>query len=353
MINLSKWIFCVVNFCSFAFWDKVVDFGKNILGSAAQAFGGSVGGAAANYVIGAPDPAYTQEEIKEQITLGNQLDLSNQKEMFDYRINQGVEAGMTPYEMYMGPAAGAGGGTTGSGQTLGNAASQKNVAAIQAQQQQRNQFAQNATALAQTKMQTDAQRDVAEISAGVQTRGQDIDQAIREGALELDRERLNKIDLPQAAATLKKTEQETRKLINEVVTSNPKFLTAMKQLSMGHQNLLVELFLRDQKISLSDPDSFMSKSAEERAAILTKLIALSSNVYSEAKGAASLGKEGGTSNPVDKAADWIANIFPTGEGIEQTGALPNKPVLGNYGPKKRGRGYLPRYKNFSRDFPGR
>ena len=339
-----------------SFLDSVIDAGKDILGAGAQALGGSLGGAAGNIILGSPEPDYSQAEILEQITLGNNLDIKNQKEMFDYRINQGVDAGMTPYEMYMGPAAGAGGGTTGSGQTLGNGAISKNQAQIQAEMQQRSLVANNTTALAQTKMQTDAQRDVAEIQAGTQKRGQDLQKQIADNVLSLNKRELDEVKIPQAGAQVGLSKQQLLTEINKTATSTPQFQMAMKQLSMGPANLLVELTLRDRGISLGD-DSFMKLSEAERADILKDLVAMASSTYIEFSGVQSA-----TEGAVEKTGNTVVDIITrlmtgSGSGIQATeqSKMTNPKTLGNYGPSKRGRknSWLPVYKNFNKDFPGR
>lgn len=236
----------------------------------------------------------SQRFAQENLKLGNRLDMANQKEMFDYRINQGVEAGMTPYEMYMGPAAGGGGGTSGSGQMLGNQASQSSMQAAQMSQQaalQKQQLGMTtATELAKTKMQTDAQKDVAKIQTGATERGQDIQKEIADNILNMDKQRFNQIQLPETAANLKIKKQELLKTTNQVATSDPAFQTAMKQLSMGPANLLVELTMRHHGIALNDK-SFMALPSKQREAILQEILALSSSTYTEGKGAAALGGE--------------------------------------------------------------
>ena len=76
---------------------------------------GNMFGKAVDYGMTKRGTDQAQAHARGKLILGNRLDLANQQKMFDYRIRKGQEAGMTPYEMYMGPAAGAGGGTTGSG----------------------------------------------------------------------------------------------------------------------------------------------------------------------------------------------------------------------------------------------
>lgn len=245
----------------------------------------------------------TGEQALDQITLGNEMDLSNQKDMFDYRINQGIAAGMTPYEMYMGPAAGAGGGTTGSGQTLGNAANQRGIALQQAQQQNsqqnrllKQQSAENnadrLTTLAQTAIQAKTQKDVAEVQAGTATRGQDIDERVQmarqelereiaEGQLNLGRDQFN-ANVQRIAVQNALDLKQVEKLVNDIATSHPDFVMRLKQLTMGKENMIVEYFQRHHKINLYEPESFMSLPYKEREALVAKMINIGSPLYAAA-----------------------------------------------------------------------
>lgn len=279
------------------------------------------------------------KRTRNAMKLGNQLDMQNQKEMYDYRIQSGLDAGMTPYEMYVGSSAGgAGGGTTGSGATLGNAASQQGMQAAEAQNQlymQRQQqeydresrTADRMTQLMMTKMQTDTQKDVANINAGTQQRGQDIQKEIADNVLSLNQRELEDVKIPQAAAAVNLSKQQLQTEINKTATSSAKFQTAMKQLSMGPANLLVELTLRDEGISLND-DSFQKLSDKDRKRILDKLVALSSSVYIETSGVTSA-----IEKPINTAGDWLVDLiveFMTKrKGIESTNAPANTPNLGN------------------------
>jgi multidrug efflux pump subunit AcrA (membrane-fusion protein) len=183
------------------------------------------------------------------------------------------------------------------------------------------------TALQQTKMQTDAQKEIASQQVGATTRGQDIQKAIAEGRLNLDRDTY-KLNVKSASANIRKTEQETAKLINETATSDKKFVTAMKQLSMGPANLLVELTMRHNGIALNDK-SFMSLPVKKREAILAQILALSSSTYTEGKGVEALGSGAAESSLVDSFLD----LLPFDTESEMTLPEQRRPSLG-----RRGRG---------------
>ena len=323
-------------------WGKV---GTATLGALGAGVGGSAGASLGMSLLGSDGSgdfdfgetemnalSFQKKIAKKQMKYGNKLDMKNQKEMFDYRINRGLKHGMTPYEMFMGPAAGAGGGTSGSGQTLGNAATQaaNSIRAAKAQSDiaEREGQRDRATSLMQTAMQTKAQTDVAHINAGTQTRGQDIQKEIADNVLSLNQRELEEVKIPQAAQALKLSKQQLQTEINKTATSAPKFQQAMKQLSMGPANLLVELTLRDEGISLSD-DSFNKLSDSDRKRILDKLVALSSSLYVETAGATSAVAE-----PVkavgDNIVDFITRLIVGSKGgIELTNAPPNSPSLGS------------------------
>ena len=307
-----------------------------------MSFWGAIGGGIAGALFGQSSGSRKREMRRanryttQQMQLGNQMDLANQKDMFNYRMDYGRNRGLTDYELFMGPAAGAGGGTSGSGQTLGNAASQQAVSQAQLKQQNDNQIRQlgiqAATGLQQTKMQTDAQKEVAKIQAGVSERGQDIQKEVADNVLSLNTRELNDVKIPQAAAQLNLSRQQLKTEINKTATSSEKFQKEMKQLSMGPANLLVELTMRDKGISLAD-DSFMKLSEEQRQEILTELLAMASTLYVEASGFDTVTEKvkGKTDKAANSIADLIAQLIVNatgGSGIEATNAPPNVPKLG-------------------------
>lgn len=264
-------------------------------------------------------------QSERNVVLGHQYDNQFTLEKEQALYDRARERGITPTEYYGSSApGGAAAANTGAGQVLGNADTQEALQARDQKFQMFNKMLDRTTALQQTKMQTDAQRDVADKQVGATTRGQDIQKAIADGRLKLD-QATYLINLRESAANIKKTEQETAKLINEVVTSTPRFVTMMKQLSMGPTNLLVELTMRHHGLSLSDK-SFESLPVEKRKKILAQILALSSSTYTESQGAAAaLG--GSMESAGDKIAEWIADLFDTGDGIEATEEPP--PVLGS------------------------
>jgi hypothetical protein len=224
------------------------------------------------------------------VKLGNELDMANQKEMYDYRIQQGKAAGMTDYEMFMGPAAGAGGGTTGSGQTLGNQPAQLAANATQAA----NARLQAQTQLGTAMIQANAQRDVAKTQAEATTGAAgitadatqykaELEYKIKHKQLVLDEKQYQK-DLAIAAANINKTNQEAAKLINETATSDPKFVQMMRRLQMGPQNILVEYAINKYGFNPLDPESVKKSTDEMKRNFLTLVLGYDSRIAKEAFG---------------------------------------------------------------------
>jgi hypothetical protein len=226
----------------------------------------------------------TQRYVRQNMRLGNQLDMDNQKAMFDYRIDQGLEHGMTPYEMFMGPAAGAGGGTSGSGAVLGNAAAQSGMQRSQLAQQRMLQGQQILGNLAVTKMQTEAQKEIAGMQVGATERGQDIQKMIADNQLVLDWNSYH-IALSRLSIDQAKAPHEIDKLINEVSTSKPKFIKYMKYLTMGADNMLATMLLGDK--SLED----IANDPEARKQFVSLALAYQSQALKEGKGIEILGED--------------------------------------------------------------
>jgi hypothetical protein len=262
------------------------------------------------------------ERALERTILGNDLDMENQKEMFDYRINQGKEAGLTPYEMFMGPAGGAGGGTTGSGSVLGNQPGQLAAAQMQAraqaasnrtellaaQMQNRTQLAQSAISaaaqLGTAKIQSGANIESSNISADASKYKTDLDFLMNSRKLALTRERFNRIDLPQAAANIGKTYQETKELINRVATSDPEFMVMMKRLQMGPQNVLVEYAINNFGFNPLDKESVQNASNEKKRNFLGLVLGSQSVAVREA-----FGTSMGLGMGYGQAKDTLGNMF--------------------------------------------
>ena len=259
-------------------------FGKSVLGSAGDAIAGAVGGYLGNQINPGASQAFSKEDYGWQ--LGK--DRQSARKMEQYNWQQAQERGLTAQEFYGSGAAG-NTGTSSASNVLGNSADQVQQQNRAHTQEMIQRAMDRNKDLQQTKMQTDAAVKTAEIQAGASRYSSDTQKAIADGRLELDTNTYKYVNLPRVAAQNGLTIAETRKKINEIATSDPKFVTMMKQLSMGADNLTVEFFLRHHKINLADPESFSGLSPDKREELLGALLAIRSNVASEYAGATSIG----------------------------------------------------------------
>jgi hypothetical protein len=263
-----------------SFIDGVKDFGKQVLGSAADAVGGAAGASVVDAVLG-NDPI---GEAENAVQHGAGVDVDTFKRIHKFKYKFGRRKGMTPTELL-----GNGGGMSG---TAGGAATSTLGNQAAASEMQQNQLRMTlGTELAKTRMQTDAQRDIAEMQAGVTRRGQDITQSIEDKKLLFKVREFEEVTLPQAAETLKLTEQQTLKQINDVATSTPEFLRAMKLLTMSAENLLATFLINGQPYDITDPKALAKMSHEERSALLTTMVGVTSHTYREATGIQEKGKD--------------------------------------------------------------
>lgn len=336
---------------------KILGNGGGALGGAiGTAFGGPIGGAFGSAIggaLGAPsqgsiDRANRQDwenswkYTRKGVTLGNDLDLRNQKEMFDYRINQGLSAGMTPYEMYMGPAGGAGGGTTGSGQVLGNQAGAQQLESQRLNQAdeiaRRENTADRVTDLAKTAMQTEAQKDVAEISAGATlgaagisaeaSRYQaDLVNKIQQGQLDLSTRSFEEDTLPRLAAMLELNEYEVKLKIEQIATNTPKFKRAQLLLQMGVDNTTNTLLQKRFGINPANDEEIQALSEEQFRNVLAVFTAAGSTIHREGQGLLSMNPFGTTPefnlNPLNTPGDpnsTVPTLGSTNSPRYQSGA---------------------------------
>ena len=272
-----------------------------------------------------------------QTVLGNEMDLQNQKEMFDYRIDQGLSHGLTTWEMFLGPAGGAGGGTTNSGQTLGNAANEQIAQTRANKMQMQENAADRATALAQTQMQTNAQTKTAQIAANATTgaaqisaAAQNLKTAIEEKRLALDTRNFEEVILPQASIELDISKEQLEQQINATAQSTPEWNLMMKRLTMGMDNLMVEFVVKTTGIDPTDQKSIDSASLEERKKFLMLTAALSSTAYKEAAGLAEFyGKQTGLKEGLGNALSGTealgreigGQIYQLGNGAKGSAAV--------------------------------
>lgn len=253
--------------------------------------------------------------------MGNRMDMSNQRKMYDYRIKSGLAHGMTPYEMFTGGAAGAGGGTTGTGQTLGNSASQLAQQTMQLGQQQQENEKNRENEIAKAEIQAETAKEVASIQSGATRYSSDqsaqasryqadTNKQIADNKLKLDRERFQYIDLPQAAAQLDLTKAQLSKTINEVATSHKDFVLYMKKLSMGLDNMVAEYLQGNYGFDVTKPETYPG-SEKRRKELLGFLLAIQSGTLKNVEGLKELISQGAEST-LGWAKSFINNSFTLG-----------------------------------------
>ena len=274
---------------------------KKQAGFIGDVFGAILGANSANRQTKSNERVAMQgfEEARNNLILGNEMDLQNQKDMYDFRLGRMRGAGLTPVEMFGSPASGAGGGTTGSGATLGNAASSLAQARMQQSTQANTAYQieglKAITNLAQTKMETDASKEVAgisaeattdaaDISAGATRYSVDINAALKARDLTRLEKELNQVKIPQLAADLKISEQELRIKMNEVATSDPKFVKMLQVMKMGKDNVLTQFLMERHNVDITDGNAIRNMSKKQKMAFVQDMAAYNSIAFQQVSG---------------------------------------------------------------------
>ena len=274
------------------------------------------------------------QESREGLLLGNQLDIDSQKEMFDFRMGRMRQAGLTNVEMFGSPAAGAGGGTSGSGAVLGNAASQRATSQIAANSQMQAQMSQAmlgaGTALEQTKMQTDAQKEVAKIQAGATTgaatisaeSNQKIANIVNDMAQknldlktrEFEEYMLEKLEVEQGVA-----KAQIKKLLNEAEFT-PELKREITKMTMGVSNSVNLMLQKRFGIDVTSEEQMQKLSPQQMKNVLSVFMAADSNLYSEIAGllGAAAGDDDFTLDPVMTDG----NVLPEDSQVPNLGNVP-------------------------------
>ena len=307
------------------------------LGGLGSGFGGAAG---ASIVSGLGPGGDGPSMGRIANALEQEYNAYRRQENWDWR--KAEDRGLTPQEYY-GSAAAGGSAPSGATQTLGNAATQIDV---QKRQAASNAFSQAYAAdisLKQTEMQTDAQKYSADKAAEATLGAAGMSRETGSEANILNRERYENIDLPAARAKLKLTQAETKVRINEATTTMPKFVLALKRLSMGPDNLKAELLQNMKDVDVTNREQIQAMSEEEREEFLAFLIANSSRSNQELEGVLKAG-----AGVID---DWVSVL----DSIFQTYKSGINKLLGNEGIQEapKNAATAPKYENYNRDFPGR
>ena len=286
------------------------NLGNGIMGGFAQSFGTALGGS----LLG--EDGFNKSDL----AYSHHKDIETYKRIRNSNFRFQTKKGLNAYEALMGPQGGGETGPTASGQVLGNAQTAEMQqdradarAAFQAGLDRQMQ-------LQQTKMQTDAQIQAAQIGADAQLGVGMLNRASNIDRMNLDRDVYNNVTLPQAAENLNLTKEQVKKAINEVVTSSPKFVKQKILLQMGVENSIQTLVLNRHKLDITDRASVEALSDNEYDQLYTALLSAQSSVPKTFHGWKDL-------------AVWL-----TGKSLEYTGKLkfPNSQLdsssvnLGNY-----------------------
>ena len=316
--------------------------GNSFASGAGQALGGSV----LQSALGLGEDGFNKSDL----AFAHNKDIQTAKRLYKFTYQHGRRKGLTPFELLgNGMTQANTGGAGSSGSVLGNAAT--------AEMQQERMFAREAaqagfdrqTALEQTRMQTEAQIKTAEIKAGTDIRGQDINAMIAGNKLALDRDQLERIAIPQLANATKLNEQQVLLAINEVANTDPKWIRKKTVMQLGVDNGIQNLILGKLDLDLTNPDQIQSLSDEQYEQALKALLSAASGLGKTSASVESIFER--VFGAMEKAAK---ESQARAEGRATLGK-PNphdesetERVLGSSGPVPPG---TPKYKNFDRDFP--
>lgn len=202
------------------------------------------------------------------------------RDAYDWEMGQ--KRGLTAQEYYGSPASG-GSASSGAGAVLGNSSNTAITTASNAIQKDLDRKT--------IERGQDAQVEIANIQAGVQTRGQDIDERLRQGELDLKTNTYERVTLPMAAAELRISEQRLNVLLNEVVTSSPSFVKQKILLQMGVENTIQTVILKKHKVDPTDQATIDRLSEKEYKYLLAQLFAAGSRFNREIEGISGLAKK--------------------------------------------------------------
>lgn len=272
------------------------------------AFGGGVGGAVGGVLgnaVGGLFGSSDKPDMEEQVRLGHKYDLQSQKKFYRWKHQYGTKHGMTDYEMFMGPAAGSTGGSTGAGQVLGNSANQQYMqekqlersAAIEGAQREMDRQ----TELEKARIQADASRDVAGINQETTLTVEQWRNAIANRQVSLSEKEYEEITKPLAAKNMAIKEMELELITNQVATSTPEWERWRLMQQMGVDNMLVSAISNRLGINVTDQKQMQGLSEEKFEKLIT--LALSAQSYTRKEVEGILGLLRGYIEPDDYPTD--------------------------------------------------
>jgi hypothetical protein len=256
-----------------------------------------------------------------------------QRDQYDWQMAK--DRGLTPQEFY-GSSASGGSSTSGSGAVLGNASTNANIAdKISRQEDRKIQERAQDTQLAAAKISADASIKSSEISAGANRYSSDksyssstystnINKAIADQNFSLQSKSFKQVTLPAAAANLKKTEQETQVIINNVVTSTDKFKRSQLLLSMGVDNSVNTMLQKRFGVDITSQKQMQNLSEDQFRNVLAVFMAAGSHVNRELQGLLS-------SSPFGTPKQFQLNPFKKNQSNKKNlGQKPRSKTIGRY-----------------------
>lgn len=268
------------------------NLGNALTGAGAGGLTGGWAGAAAGFLGGGTTDQNYNKVSRSDVRMGHSEDTRSFKERDIYSWNQAKSRGLTPQEFY-GSSASGGSSSSGGANVLGNSQDKQQQLKQQQSQETSERQKDRITQIAQTKMQTDTQKQVAEIQTGTTRRGQDITQSTAAKALSLSREQLN-LSKQTVAAQLKISEQQLVTATNQTITSAPKWQRMMKLLTMGPDNVFATAYMEMEGIDPTMKGGLDHLTKLQKKRFLDGLIAYKSRTAGEISGLARLF---GLSNP--------------------------------------------------------
>ena len=285
---------------------------------------GKVGGA----ILGRGVSKITNKIFGDPAKKGARIEDQSYVRRANFDWSKAQERGLTAQEFYGSPAAGGSSGGSGSGQVLGNnqTAMMQKMADQQFQAEQNELDRQNE--LDKAGISAEATLGSSKISAEASRYQAELQNAVEQGKLDLSQREFNEVTLPAAAEKLKLTREQTKKAINEVVTSTPKFQRSKILLQMGVDNTIQTALLQRFGIDITSKEEMAKLSDEQFQNVLSVLIASGSASNRELQGvlgafSTAIGMIG-----VDEDKFKLSPIGTQNEDVNLMPALKQKQILG-------------------------
>lgn len=265
----------------------------------------------------------SRSRLGRQISTGHRLDNRYSLEKEEALYARAMERGLTPQEYYGSSAPGAP-GVSGGAQVLGNQSNQARMQATQLAADAAGKAADRAVQKDIAKIHADASvksavlgstatQEAATTAATASVAVARLNNLLREREITLKEQEYNEVIVPAAAEKLLRSKQETKRMINEVATTTPKWKRWEVLTKLGFDNTIQNMIINRHGIDPTNPESMSNISKEKFEKILGLMLGASSRSYREFSG---IGKT------VKSFYEWLYNL-PKSE-VDFTG-----PTLGS------------------------